>query len=127
MDTKFLMASSAIFLILIGLFCSFLPNESLRFIGADEIGTLPVLAQVFGAIYFGFGLLNWMAKGNLIGGIYSKPVAIGNFAHFLMSSLALIKYFAVRTELTLLLIPILIYTIFAFCFGKITFGSPLIR
>jgi len=125
MNTKFLMGSSAIFLVLIGLCCSFLPNELLKYLGAGETNSLSVFVQVFGSIYFGFGLLNWMAKANLIGGIYSKPVAVGNFAHFLMSSLALAKYFAAHTELTMLLIPLLIYVIFAFCFGKITFGSPL--
>lgn len=125
MNTKFLMASSAIFLVLIGLCCSFFPNELLKYMGLGEANSLSLFIQIFGAIYFGFGLLNWMAKANLIGGIYSKPVAIGNFAHFLMSSLALVKYFAAHTEMTMLCLPILIYAIFAFCFGKITFGSPL--
>ena len=36
-------------------------------------------------------MLNWMAKGTLIGGIYNKPIAIGNFTHFTIGGLALIK------------------------------------
>jgi hypothetical protein len=35
-------------------------------------------------------MLNWMARANRIGGIYSRPVAMGNFLHFTMGALVLL-------------------------------------
>jgi len=32
----------------------------------------------------GFSILNWMSKASLIGGIYNKPLLIGNLLHFLL-------------------------------------------
>ena len=32
-----------------------------------------------------------MAKESLIGGIYNRPIAIGNFMHFAVGAMALIK------------------------------------
>jgi hypothetical protein len=36
-------------------------------------------------------MLNWMAKGTIIGGIYNRPIAIANLTHFLIGGLALAK------------------------------------
>jgi hypothetical protein len=36
-------------------------------------------------------MLNWMAKGSLIGGIYNRPIAIANLTHFFIGAAALIK------------------------------------
>ncbi|TCC94248.1 hypothetical protein EZ428_05580 [Pedobacter frigiditerrae] len=125
MNTKILMTVSSIIMLVIGILCSFLPNEILKFIGVDGTGILPLVIQILGAIYFGFGFLNWTAKANIIGGIYSKPVAIGNLIHYVVSSLAMIKFFMAHTDMKLLLIPIAIYCVFSILFGKVVFGSPI--
>ena len=52
-------------------------------------------AQACGVLYLGFAILNWMAKDDLIGGIYSRPVAMGNFLHFFTIAMALVKSFSV--------------------------------
>jgi hypothetical protein len=80
--------------------------------------------QISGALYFGFAILNWTAKENLIGGIYSKPVAVGNFAHFLIGGLALAKLVFKDMSLTYLL-PAIIYSIFAILFGYVFFMNPV--
>lgn len=125
MNTKILMTANSITMLAIGVVCSFLPNEILKSIGVADAGILPLIIQMLGAIYFGFGFLNWTAKANLIGGIYSRPVAIGNLVHYVVSSLALIKFFMVHTDMKLILIPIAIYCIFSILFGKVVFGSPI--
>ena len=51
---------------------------------------LTLIARACEALYLGFASLNWMAKDNLIGGIYSPPVAIGIFFAI---SMALLKSF----------------------------------
>lgn len=119
------MTLSAIVMAIVGLACSFMPNEILSYFGITEFLLLPLLIQVLGATYLGFAILNWMAKANLIGGIYSKPVAVGNFMHYMVSSLALLKFFMAHTDLKLILIPLIIYAIFATLFGRITFASTV--
>lgn len=90
MNTKILMATSAVVLGVLGLTLSFLPEEILSYYSAPSMeGTLTL--QLLGAAYFGYAMLNWMAKGNLIGGIYSKPLAMANVAHFLIGGITLVK------------------------------------
>lgn len=125
MKTKLLMTSSAVSLAMIGLACSFIPHEILAYFGVVDLAIFPLILQILGALYLGFALLNWTAKDNLIGGIYSKPVAIGNFMHYMVGSLALFKFFIAHTDLNLILISTVIYTIFALLFGKVTFGSAV--
>ena len=125
MNTKLLMTSSAVSLAITGLACSFIPHEILAYFDIVDLAIFPLILQILGALYLGFALLNWTAKANLIGGIYSKPVAIGNFMHYVVGSLALFKFFIVHTDLNLILIPTVIYTIFALLFGKVTFGNPV--
>ena len=70
-----------------GIILSFIPQEVSHFLSLTE--STPIVFQILGALYFGFAMLNWTAKANLIGGIYSRPVAIGNFTHFLIGGLIL--------------------------------------
>lgn len=65
-----------------GLFNVLLSNDSVD-------ASLPV--QLFAGAFFGFAMLNYMARGNLIGGIYSRPVAIANFSNLLIGGLAATK------------------------------------
>ena len=90
MNTKLLMRVSAIYLALLGAAASFLPQEVLTYSGVQSgQGAVAVLLiQVAGALYLGFAGLNWTAQANLIGGIYSKPVALANFTHFTVASIA---------------------------------------
>lgn len=121
MNTKLLMTTSAAILGATGIMLTFLPNEISTYLGI--IGTNPILLQILGALYFGFAMLNWAAKANLIGGIYSKPVAIGNFTHFLIGGLALAKLgFKTYTG-----IATTCYLIFAILFGYVLFNNPVTK
>lgn len=123
--TKLLMTLSAVSLAFVGLACSFAPQEILTYFGVIKSDVIPLIIQVLGALYLGFAVLNWTAKANLIGGIYSRPVAIGNFMHYLVTSLALVKYFMGHMDHKMILIPLIIYSIFAILFGKVLFGSAI--
>ncbi|GGI22821.1 hypothetical protein [Pedobacter mendelii] len=122
MNTKYLMISSSIFLALVGISCAFAPEEILKYGGLASIELLAIMIQMLGALFLGFAILNWTAKSNLIGGIYSKPVSLGNFLHFIVGAITLAKYFSKHLESTFLLIPLTIYTIFAIAFGLVSFG-----
>ena len=68
--------------------------------------------------------MNWMAKGVLIGGIYSRPLAIGNFAHFLIGAIALVKY-AFGFQDVAVWVLAAVYTGFALAFGYVFFTHPV--
>ena len=119
------MAASAVCLGILGLVLSFLPDETIAFL---EIPTHPVstlFLQLLGSLYLGFGMLNWMAKGVAIGGIYNKPIAIGNFMHFGVGAIALLKLVFVLPNYSQMIIPLtLFYTVFTICFAYVFMNNP---
>jgi hypothetical protein len=116
------MVASSLALGLVGIAASFAPSELLRVTGAPAAEPWPVLIQLLGGLYFAFAITNWTAKDNAIGGIYSRPVSLGNCVHFTTGSLALAKH-QLSHEVSMPLIAVLIaYTIFAICFGWLVFG-----
>jgi len=119
MNTKILMTASSIFLMICGLGLTFVPEEISEFLNAGSNQTSILFLQILGSLYLGFGMLNWMTKNNLIGGIYSKPLVIGNLAHFLMSSIALIKIVGkyADSEFIIMLSLTIIYSFFTVGFG----------
>jgi len=82
MNTKILMIASSLFLLIFGLALTFIPEEITEYLNAGTNQTSVLLLQILGSLYLGFGMLNWMTKNNLIGGIYSRPLVIGNLAIF---------------------------------------------
>ncbi|MHB8339150.1 MAG: hypothetical protein ACYDEE_17175 [Ignavibacteriaceae bacterium] len=125
MDTKFLMVSSSIFMGFLGILFVFLPQEILSFIGLNSNGMGPLFIQVLGALYFAFAMINWMVRANLIGGIYNRPVAVGNFIHFLMGALVLVKGILGVQFSIVFLIACIIYSTFAILFGIVLFNHPI--
>lgn len=122
MNTKLLMTISAVVLGAAAIILTFMPEEVAHFLNLT--GSYPIILQILGALYFGFAMLNWTAKGNLIGGIYSRPVAIGNFSHFLIGGLALIKLALHNPGWTSIWVCAVVYLIFALLFGWVFFNNP---
>ena len=125
MNTKIIMLSSAVVMAAAGLALEFAPHEILNRFGADSTGVFPLFLQLIGALYLGFAMINYMARGAVIGGIYSRPLAMGNFLHFVVGALALVKYaFSAQTPPPVWLTAS-VYTVFAVSFGFILFTHPL--
>lgn len=121
MNTKILMISSSIFLASIGILLSFLPNEIIF-----SLGLTTVSLQLMGALYLGFAMINWMAKGAPIGGIYNKPIAIGNLMHFGVGAIALVKIVSNMQEHSEIIIPLtVVYVIFASLFAYVFRTNPI--
>jgi hypothetical protein len=127
MNTKLLMTLSAVTMGVAGIIFSFLPQEVLNFFNSSQTTQLdPLVLQLLGALYFAFAMVNWTAKSNLIGGIYGRPIAIGNFCHFLIGGLALVKgYFASHNATVLL--SALAYVAFGVWFALAFFTHPLAK
>jgi len=106
------------------IFLIFLPEEISQFLNLAQPAA--ILLQIIGALYFAFAILNWTAKANLIGGTYSKPIAIGNFTHFLIGALTFVKLVLLDNNVIFLWVCTIVYLIFALLFGWVFFTSPTI-
>ena len=128
MNTKTLMIISAIFLAINGFGFTFFPNEIAGLLINDDNYIFILILQILGALYLGFSILNWMSKASLIGGIYNKPILIGNLLHFFTASMALIKLaFKVETNLQLIFSYTIIYSLFTLFFGYVFFTNPSLK
>ena len=125
-NTKIIMISSTLFLGISGAILTFLPNEiiSIMTITPNPISTLSF--QLLGALYLGFTMLNWMAKGTLIGGIYNRPIAIGNLMHFGVGAMALIKVvFNTQPHSQIIISLTIVYLAFAVLFAYLFKTNPI--
>lgn len=123
MPTKPFMAASAAFMFILGLGATFAPHELLTHFRAEPRPGLLLLIQAAGALYLGFAMLNWMAKGAMIGGIYGKPVAIGNLVHFTVMSFALVRVVFDGVAPPMLVVITVVYAAFAAGFAHLAFGA----
>lgn len=125
MNTKILMISSCIFLGAQGIILTFMPDGIISGLSIIPEPISILLLQLLGALYLGFAMLNWMAKGSLIGGIYNRPIAIGNFMHFLVGALALIKIITnIHTHSEIVISLTIVYSVFAILFGYVFRTNP---
>ncbi|HEY2321539.1 MAG TPA: hypothetical protein VGJ82_01635 [Thermoanaerobaculia bacterium] len=119
------MFSSACFMAAAGVDLLFAPAETLTAFGAGANPVLTVVAQVMGGLYFGFAILNWMARRSTIGGIYHRPLVVGNLTHFAAGALALLKAANKIPGSPVTWIFVAAYSVFAIGFGTLLFRSPV--
>ena len=121
MNTKILMTTTSLVLGLAGLFALFAPDVLLAMLGVPLTDPLSLFIQLLGALYFSMALMNWTAKDSAIGGIYARPVSIGNFAHFFMGTLLLIRYQLSNEFNPFVMMTLIVYAIFASVFYWLVF------
>lgn len=125
-NTKLLMSLSAAFMAALGICATFLPQEIMARAGCACGGAGILVIQVAGSLYLGFAMLNWMARSNLIGGIYSRPVAVGNFLHFAVVAITMIKaIFGGSLRTSEAMVGCAVYSAFAVWFGVVVFTHPI--
>ena len=125
MNTKILMASSALLLASLGILLSFLPNEIADYLNVESNIITILFLKILSALYLGFGILNWMAKGTLIGGIYNRPIAIGNLMHFGVGAIAFVKAISnIQAHSEIIISLTVIYAVFAVLFVYVFRTNP---
>ena len=123
--SKILMTISALFLGIIGIFLSFLPKEIINYLNINSNVITILLFQLLGALYLGFGILNWMLKGTRIGGIYNRPVLIGNLMHFLVGAIALIKIVtSIQAHSEIIIFLMIVYSTLSISFAILFKSNP---
>ena len=125
MNTKIIMTASALLLAILGFGATFLPQEILTALHQPAAAPLPLVIQLLGALYLAFGMLNWTAKDSLIGGIYNRPILMGNVMHFTVGALALAKSVFAGQREPLVVTLAVFYAIFAIAFAAVFFTSPV--
>ena len=125
MGSRWLMIISALFLAGVGCFTLFAPDRVLGMHGTPPDNATMLLIQMMGALYLGFALLNWTARGAIIGGIYARPLALGNFLHFAMVAVMLTRE-AIEHGVIQLATSAAVFSAFAIGFGVVLFRPPAI-
>jgi membrane associated rhomboid family serine protease len=115
------MTASSVVLGLAGIVLLFAPEMLLATLGILLVEPLPVLIQLLAAQYFAFAVMNWTAKESAIGGIYNRPLSFGNFAHFFVGALVLIRHLFSNSMGLSLVVATLVYAIFAALFAWLLF------
>jgi hypothetical protein len=115
------MSASALTLGLLGVAASFAPQEIVATLGLAPARLADLLVQVIGGLYLGFAMLNWMARGSVMGGIYGRPFVMANLLHFVSAGLAI---WSRVPELSWLWALVAVYLVFAIGFGLILFRQP---
>jgi len=120
------MAVSSIILGASGIVLIFTPDIAITYLNIDLNRISILLGQIIGGLYFAFSMLNWMAKGSLIGGIYNRPITVANLTHFLIVGLALTKGLISNPDLPYILWGAsLIYIVLGLLFGIMLFRHPI--
>lgn len=118
------MSASAIVMGLAGFAGTFLPEEILLLLEMERSDFSIILFQVIGGMYLGFAMLNWFTRSARIGGIYNRPIVLGNLLHFVVVAFALVRQL-IEHFTTLFVLMFLIYLIFAVWFGLVLRSNPL--
>jgi len=125
MNTPLVMTASALVMGAVGVVFTFAPQEILAFFEVQySANSAALILQILGALYVAFAMVNWMARVNIIGGIYNRPLAVGNVTHFMIGALALVKGYS-STKQTAILSAALVYVLFAILFTKVLFTHPV--
>lgn len=120
--SKLLMIVSAAFMAAAGLMLTFAPHELLGASqGGQHAALLPAM-QLLGALYLGAAMTNWMSKSNLVGGVFGRPLAMGNLGHFGIGAMALVRI-AAGSDARFWPLAVL-YVVLAAAFGIIAFFPP---
>ena len=123
--SKILMTISALYLGIIGICLSFLPKEIINYLNINSNVITTLFFQLLGALYLGFGILNWTLKGSRIGGIYNRPVLMGNFMHFLVGALALIKIVtSIQAHSEIIIFLMIVYSTLSIAFAILFKSNP---
>jgi hypothetical protein len=120
MSSRLLMCLTALAFAVLGLACTFAPQELLGLAGAPALPALVLGVQAIGACYLGLATIDWMARGAPFGGIYGRPIALGNFSHSLVLAFALGKAATAAPSAALISLAVLA-AVGAIAFARLTF------
>jgi hypothetical protein len=120
LNTRHVMIGSSICLAIGGVACLFGPAEVSSALGTPSAN--PIIVQVLGTLYLAAAAANWTARGAMIGGIYARPLSIGNFVHFVVGSIVLLKSLRTDALNVTYACVVVVYVVFAVMFVLLLYG-----
>jgi hypothetical protein len=124
LHTRTLLTISSLFLLAMGVVLTFAPEETLHYFGMPAWPPLQFLAQSAGGLYLGFAILDWMSKYSVIGGIYGRPLVMGNFLHFFAVAATLARSGGMMREHPIFRVLLAVYVLLAVWFGLVLRTNP---
>ncbi len=110
---------------LLGITCSFLPQEILEFLTLEATATAVFLIKVLGAFYLGWAILNYMIRDITMGGIYGRPIIISNLAYYGTCTILLLKEVTRPIEIQpYLFIGIAVYCVMSISYYRVLRYNP---
>ena len=91
MTGRMILTLAAMALLAAGIAAMFAPDELGQWLAGSSSPSQALAIQLAGSGLLGFACLDWMSRGNRIGGIYGRPVAIANLALCTTAAFALGK------------------------------------
>lgn len=123
--TKLILSLSAGWCALSGLAALFLPEEIAAASGAAASPHFTLVVQLCAAMLLGFAMLDWMSRGNLVGGIYARPLVVANFVHFAVGAITMLEMIYTGTASTEVAAICAGYVALAAAFAVLLFRSPV--
>lgn len=124
-STRWTMIASASILLAHGIVLLFAPEYLFKLFDFNIGPEGSVTAQLFGAALIGFGLMNWTARGLVLGGVYGRALVYGNFAHSLVGFFVGIREGLNGLSNEYFWIEVVLYLVFAVVFGLMLFRGPV--
>ena len=121
MKSKIVLTVCAGFLCVMGLALDFLPQEAAAALGLGLTPIAVLILQVFSAALLGMGFLNWLSRGNPMGGIYSRPLALQNLLFFGVGAISLDRAAFHTGPILAIQMAACVFTVFAAAFAWLMF------
>ena len=122
MPGRFILTFGAITLFVVGGAALFGPDEISHSFDPAASRGMVIAIQLFGGSLMGFAIMDWMGRKNRIGGIYARPLGLGNLVLFTTAALTLGKASAAGHLPTWTAGICALFAILAISFGWLVFG-----
>jgi len=121
MKSKIVLTTSAVFLGILGVVLDLLPQETAASLGLGMEPIAVLILQVLAAALLGMGFMNWLSRGNPMGGIYSRPLALQNFLFFGVGAIPLDRAVFHSDPKLAVQLAACVFSVFAVAFGWLMF------
>ena len=89
MIPRVLLTTSAGLMGAAGAICNFMPDDIAAAMGLSGLPAGTFLVQLLAGLLLALAVINWMCRSLRIGGIYGRPLALGNALNFVVAAFAL--------------------------------------
>ncbi|MFC5045639.1 hypothetical protein ACFSTE_18975 [Aquimarina hainanensis] len=120
------MILSALFYLVVGFILTFFSFDVASYMHLNASPLSIMMLNITGSLYLFLGVLNWMSKGNTIGGNYNQPLVWANILHPVITLIAMIRaVFMTKIHSRLVLILCLVYVLLGALFVHILLTNPM--